>query len=193
MSADICLLQEAEQGRVGFRVYGWKGVWVSLGMNQDPDQTLVIPNETNWVLRPTGGSAVLHGHDVTVAIALPLSANEGGGRGHTYRLVTAPLVQALLRQGIRAVLAEDLGGDRAYAVEADCFATTTRNDLIDEQSLRKICGCALRRTRKAVLLQASIPAAEPKEDPARLIRGGVRTAITTVDAGELARDLQSLL
>ena len=184
MEEDIRLLERAEDGETSFRVYGWDGIWVSLGMNQSPPETLVDPSQTNWVRRPTGGAAVLHGHDVTVSIAMPLAS-----RKDTYRVVTRPLVEALTALGVPAILAEDAGDERAYRLNADCFATTTKNDIVHTDTLQKICGCALRRTRTAVLLQASIPYAPPLIDPAMVIRGGVMTAITPIDAEALKREL----
>lgn len=188
MAADIDLLERAEIGETGFRVYGWDGVWVSLGMNQAPLDTLVDAEATNWVLRPTGGAAVLHGHDVTVSIAMPLAT-----RIDTYRTVTSPLVAALNALGIPAMLAEDLGEARAYKSRPDCFATTTKNDIIHRETLQKICGCALRRTRAAVLLQASIPVAPPLVDSSTVIRGGVRTAVTCVEPEALRHELGARL
>jgi lipoate-protein ligase A len=192
MALDIALLGAAEAGRKGLRVYTWDGLWVSLGRSQQASQVLRNP-ETPWVARPTGGAAVLHGHDVTVSIALPLPFAPGSVR-QTYRLVTRLLVQALLDQGVSVSLAEDLPQpERSYKDEPDCFATTTRNDLVDPSTGQKVCGCALRRTRSAVLLQASIPVREPLAPPEEVLIGGVRTAATALDSQRLLASLEKAL
>src|SRR5579862_8679410 len=72
MVKDTELLTGAEAGAAGCRVYGWDGPWVSLGRFQSPKRDLLSPENTHWVTRPTGGKAVLHGHDVTVGLAVPL-------------------------------------------------------------------------------------------------------------------------
>lgn len=49
---------------------------------------------------------------------------------------------------------------------ADCFLGVSRNDIVDLLTGLKVCGCAFRMTKRAVLLQASIPAGTPLVDPA---------------------------
>ena len=184
MARDLKLLERAEAGELGWRVYTWDGLWVSLGRNQAADEVLRDP-DTAWVSRPTGGSAVIHGHDVTVSIAIPLLR-----RADSYRVVTTPLISALQSMGHEVALAEDLNSTcKTYREAADCFATTTRNDLVNPSSGLKVCGCALRRTRSAVLLQASIPVSEPLAEPADVLFGGVRTEVTQLDSEELRIEL----
>src|SRR5579859_7982221 len=73
MSRDSHLLVMAERSEAGCRVYSWDGPWISLGKQQVAERDLLDPSLVPWVRRPTGGKAVLHGHDVTVGIALPLA------------------------------------------------------------------------------------------------------------------------
>ncbi len=186
MAADSDLLLRAQAGQASWRVYTWDGLWVSLGRNQVASEVL-INSDTPHVVRPTGGAAVLHGHDVTISIAVPLLRP----RADSYRVVTSPLIRALADMGIELVLAETLSG--VYSDLADCFATTTKNDLVDVRTREKICGCALRRTREAVLLQASIPGGIPLAPPASIIRGGVETVATPLDAKTLYRNIGKAL
>src|SRR5690242_12058496 len=98
MGRDIELLELAEKGQLGCRVYSWDGVWVSLGRFQRPEEALIDPESTKWVTRPTGGRAVLHGHDVTVGLAVPLSILGLQGTRSlkaVYRAVTEPLIGAM--------------------------------------------------------------------------------------------------
>jgi lipoyl(octanoyl) transferase len=172
MLADAELL---ERGAPAARVYSWTGVWVSLGRSQDPHEALLDPHKTRHVRRPTGGSAVLHGHDVTVGIAAPRGLLLESGKGsrvveRLYRAITAPLVDALNASGVEAKLAADTSFVRGPAKVFDCFASVSPNDIVDPKTGHKVCGCALRSTRDGVLLQASIPNGHPLVDPRSVIR-----------------------
>lgn len=177
MDRDRDLLVFAEQGQVGARLYGWKSSWITLGRFQKPEETLV--GDTPWVVRPTGGLAVLHGHDLTVAIAIPHDLRSDRGRSvrSVYRQLVKPLVEALRECGLDAELCEDtrLGGPKAPG--ADCFAFSSPNDVVDRSTGQKVCGCAVRITDRAALLQASIPFQTPLVPASRLIVGGVDTPV----------------
>ena len=163
MEADLAMLESG--GNAG-RMYKWDGPWVSLGRFQQPSEALV----TGWdrcVSRPTGGSAVLHGHDVTVSLVSPAASRKPA---EIYRKMLQPVLEALAQSGLPCRLA----GDEAALVRSqDCFASTDRFDVIDYSGV-KVCGCALRMTRSAALLQMSIPYREPLVDPASAIAGGLR-------------------
>src|SRR5947209_12744701 len=94
MARDCDLLANAEKGQPGCRVYDWDGPWISLGFNQNPQEDLLNPDLVPWVMRPTGGKAVLHGNDVTVGLALPLSAPSRSIKS-AYRAIAQPLIHAL--------------------------------------------------------------------------------------------------
>lgn len=172
MAVDVALLEAAEQGRGEGRVYSWTGVWVTLGRFQSPEKDLLEPETTNWVIRPTGGKAVLHGHDTTVGLALPLSLLEADPRSirSVYRAAVGPLVEALNACGLPAVLADGTRFAQRGVKTADCFAFTSPNDIVHRDTGIKVCGCALRVTERAVLLHASIPHAAPSVHPAKIIR-----------------------
>ncbi|HEY3783635.1 MAG TPA: hypothetical protein VGL56_21330 [Fimbriimonadaceae bacterium] len=168
---DVALLESAERGVPGWRVYGWDGPWISLGKQQVASRDLLNPDLVPWVMRPTGGLAVLHGHDVTVGLALPLSSissMEDLSRSvrRVYRFLAAPLVAALHECGLDVCLGENSGFAGTGVKSADCFAKVSPNDIVYRSSGLKACGCALRLTSSAVLLQASIPNGRPLVDPA---------------------------
>jgi len=171
MRRDLALLGRAESGQIGWRVYGWEGLWVTLGRFQSPERDLVDPLSTKWVLRPTGGKAVLHGHDVTIGLAAPLAQLDADSRSikSVYRVVIAPIVAALRACGVPAGLAEETRFSNSGPRTADCFAFSSSNDIVDAETGRKLCGCALRLTHSAVLVQASIPNGLPLVDPASVI------------------------
>jgi len=170
MARDKALLDAAESGGAYARVYSWDGPWVSLGRFQSPERALLDHQNTNWVSRPTGGKAVLHGHDVTVGMAanltdLGIDENAAKRVSTVYRAIVGPLVEAIALAGLPAVLAERTEHVRNAGHTADCFAHVSPNDIVDPSSGEKLCGCALRVTENAVLLQASIPVTTPLVDP----------------------------
>lgn len=173
MARDVELLQGAENGGLGARVYRWDSLWVTLGHYQRPEQALRNPARTPHVIRPTGGKAVVHGHDVTVGIAAPLALLGVGPRElkGAYRSVTAPIIAALRDCGVRAALAEQTPHSGQGTRTADCFAFKSANDIIDEITGQKLCGCALKLTERAVLLQASIPRGAPLEPLEEILLG----------------------
>jgi lipoate-protein ligase A len=198
MALDLELLDHAEAGRPGCRVYEWDGHWVSLGRFQNPHRDLLDPDATPWVLRPTGGKAVMHGRDVTVGLAVPLSLlPEEAGTGRSikavYRQVVRPIVDAMRDCGVRAALAEGTRFAERGARTADCFSHISPNDIVDEATGLKICGCALRLTRRSVLVQASIPFAAPLKDPGVVIRNGRALAFTAWRHAEFAGALATAM
>ena len=168
MAEDLALLERAERGFGGARIYQWDGVWVSLGRFQDAEKTLVDPGKTRYVRRPTGGAAVLHGTDLTVSLAVPIEWFEYDHRRlkSIYRQLVTPFVDAFQASGTSA----QLGEDRVEIQDSNretpfCFGFRSANDVVESTTGNKVLGCALRITRKAVLVQASIPlmSAEARE------------------------------
>ncbi len=181
MAADAALLACAERGEIAARLYTWNGPWVSLGMFQDSSRDLLPDSPAPWVMRPTGGKAVLHGHDLTVGLAMPLSrisAQTGEPIERlsrsvrtVYRLVIQPLVEGLRAAGVPAALGEDTPFARRKGPRsADCFAHVSPNDVVDARTGLKVCGCALRLTDRAVLVQASLPCGVPLVEPRLVFR-----------------------
>lgn len=164
MALDREALARAEAGEASLRIYRWDRPTVSLGRRQRPEDVAAFFPGLPTVARPTGGGAVLHGSDLTVALAVPLPLLEVRPRElrATYRRLVGPLAEALGACGLPCALAEEREG-REEEGHADCFAAAGKMDLlhelIGEGSLRKkIGGCALAATRDAALLHASIPA-----------------------------------
>lgn len=166
MFEDQALLTRAEAGRAGGRIYRWDRTWVSLGRFQDPASALVSPETTRVVRRPTGGAAVLHGNDITVSLALPISAFPDDTRKvkEIYQRVVQPFAEAFKALKISGVLGDSLESGGARPDSPYCFGFNSKNDVINEENGQKLMGCALRITRKAVLIQASFPYREAHRD-----------------------------
>lgn len=157
--------------RLRARVYGWNGPWVSLGHHQSADRALLPAAPVRSVLRPTGGKAVLHGHDVTLGLASTLQhlgCQDSRRVTAMYRALAKPIIAALRGCGIEADLGENTAFVRSRGMLADCFAHVAPNDIVDARRGVKLCGCALKLTSDAVLLQASLPAGPPLVDPGRV-------------------------
>jgi lipoate-protein ligase A len=165
MARDLELLIAAAQGAASCRLYGWDEPCVSLGRFQKVHEA-VQPGFENFVLRPTGGKAVLHGHDQTVALALPYS---GKSVKAAYLTALRPILEALEECGAHPCL----GGASSGVVSEDCFATISPFDLVHRERGVKIAGVAIRINRSALLLQASIPYAQPLIEPRSAIRDAV--------------------
>lgn len=189
MEEDLKLLLQAEEGTISCRIYGWDSVWVTLGSAQRAEDVFVPGGEVPHVHRPTGGAAVLHGHDLTVGLAMPLRR----GVRDSYRVVTEPLIRALNEAGIDAALAEDIGADRGDPRRIDCFAGSSANDIVHRGTGEKVCGCALRRSRSAVLVQASIPVRRPVVEPSAVLVGGVPVTPVGLDEMRFIRSLEERL
>jgi lipoate-protein ligase A len=166
MQVDIDLLDLAERGEYSLRFYSWDGPWITLGRFQSPEVDLLDPSLVPWVMRPTGGKAVLHGHDLTITLACP---HEGLGVRQVYRMLVRPLVEGLRLAGQDAALGEEtrfVGSGSA----SDCFRHVSANDVVDPNTGRKLVGCALKVTRTVALAQCSIPLGLPLVDPASVYR-----------------------
>ncbi len=153
-------------------------------------------------MRPTGGRAVLHGHDITIGLAISLSFIASGEEDlalfsrsvrRVYRIAVAPIISALRSCGIDAVLGEEMKGHAMGPKSADCFANVSANDVVDQKSLRKVCGVAMLLTREAVLVQASIPICEPQVDPCLVYEIPAPVVPVSVDLDEFAKQFESAL
>ena len=165
MARDAALLETG-----GWRVYRWDGPWVSLGRFQRAERA-VAPGWERWCVRPTGGRAVLHGHDLTFAYAVP---HDGDSRAvkAVYRRLIAPLVKALNDCGLECRLAETTRYAGRGKESEDCFAFRSPNDVVCLDTGAKVCGCALRIGERGALLQASVPCGAPLVEPSTAISGG---------------------
>ncbi|MCC7433914.1 MAG: hypothetical protein IT363_04460 [Methanoregulaceae archaeon] len=195
MDRDRDLLAAAERGLGGARVYRWDRAWISLGVFQQAERDVLPGCEVPTVLRPTGGKAVLHGHDETIGLALPLAWIGGDVRSIkvAYRAVIGPIVSAMRACGVPAALAEETRFVKSEGRTADCFAHVSPNDVVDERSGLKVCGCALKLTQHAVLVQASLPNGMPLVDPQRVFAKPSVAFAPEWDASGLADALEAAL
>ncbi|MCU1458346.1 MAG: octanoyltransferase [Actinomycetia bacterium] len=190
MAADIRLLDEVGSGRLpALRVYRWSPPALSLGRFQadtDVDVDACRRHGVEVVRRPTGGRALLHGGDLTYAVAMPLPADAPSVDAR-YRLLAAGLIAGLGRLGVEAEIACHEGPTGPV-----CFTAQRGADL--RVGGRKLCGSAQVQRGQALLQHGSILLARLPFDetdlvhhasPAERAEARARLDSATVTMGEL--------
>lgn len=161
MAIDETLLNWHSEGKIPpiIRFYGWDNPSLSIGHSQNEQKTIdfegVHKNDCHFVRRLTGGSAVLHDHEVTYSIIvsenhskIPHTVNEA------YYVLAGGLLKGYQSLGIDATFARPQreSGDKRSAV---CFETPAIYEILADG--KKLSGNAQTR-RKGVLLQhGSLP------------------------------------
>jgi lipoate-protein ligase A len=206
MGVDEALLASAVRtGRPSLRFYRWQGPWLSLGYGQVFDSARVeacARAGVGVVRRVTGGRAVLHGRDLTYALA----AREGqlpAGLMASYELVAGILLEALGALGIEAIASGVPGRWQSFRVEPgraagdsqglrfDCFARAAGREIC--VGGRKLAGSAQRRAKGGILQHGSIRLAPdpPEARRASSIDGAGATSLAELGADSVPEVLQA--
>jgi lipoyl(octanoyl) transferase len=153
MAADDALLDAvAAGGAPTVRLYRWAPPALSLGRFQpddDVDRDACERLGVEVVRRPTGGKGLLHGGDLTYAVAMPRPDGAAGGVDAVYELLAGALIAGLASLGVDAAVARHDGPAGPV-----CFAAQQGADL--RVGDRKLCGSAQVRRAGAVLQHGSI-------------------------------------
>lgn len=162
MALDEALGAAAERcGRPLIRFYGWSRPTVSLGAFQKLADARGIADiaAADLVRRPSGGGAIVHGSDLTYALAVPKSHPLGSTAQLLYTAAHTALATVLQERGIDA----RLYGDRPTDDDFFCFSRRAGGDLIATPPGRepspadpKIMGSAQRRLAGAVIQHGSL-------------------------------------
>ncbi|MFZ4515822.1 MAG: lipoate--protein ligase family protein [Acidimicrobiia bacterium] len=150
MALDYAMLAAVRAGSPAmFRLYQWTNPTLSIGRFQvddeiDGDRCRALGIDV--VRRPTGGRALLHGADLTYAVAMPAPVT---GVLASYAYLARALAAGLARCGVHADVAIR-NGDRGQA----CFASHEGADLA--VAGRKICGSAQLQQDGALLQHGAI-------------------------------------
>ncbi|MBW3591510.1 MAG: lipoate--protein ligase family protein [Actinobacteria bacterium] len=208
MALDVGMLDRAVARRNHLpllRLYRWAGPALSLGSNQllDPElERRCRQAGVELVRRPTGGSAVLHGGDLTYAVVAPYS---GMSVMDAYRWVAQGLICGLGRLGLQAQVVRHRdsaagpvlvihGRGGAYGPGDACFAAPVGADL--QVDGRKICGSAQKRRRGHFLQHGSIPLTDDRAMLAQLLdteHPNHSTCLTSLRPGTTCEELQRCL
>ncbi|MFN7678181.1 MAG: biotin/lipoate A/B protein ligase family protein [Cyanobacteriota bacterium] len=159
MALDAWLLKRAVEGdRLGpvLRFYRWSRPTLSLGKHQGtllPHwRRLVEDGQLAMARRPTGGSAVLHGGDLTYALIWPDPPRR---RREAYRLCCRWLQEAFADLGQPLTF----GDSPCLANQANCFASSTAADLVHANGQKRVGSAQL--WRGGCLLQHGSVLLEP--------------------------------
>jgi lipoyl(octanoyl) transferase len=187
MAADVALLDDVVAGGAPvLRLYRWSPPALSLGRFQpddDVDRDACARLGVDVVRRPSGGKALLHGGDLTYAVAVAKPSGPDGAVDAVYRRIAGALVTGLAGVGVEAHVAR-----RGPAPGAACFAGQEGADL--RVGTRKLCGSAQVQRDGAVLQHGSILLERLPFDETDLLRPGSRPEraalrAATVTLGEL--------
>ncbi len=161
MAIDAWLLERMVGGeRTGplLRFYRWSQPTLSLGKHQRviEERWLRLAGEgrLDLVRRPSGGSAVLHGGDLTYALLWPDPPRQ---RREAYRLCCAWLREAFAALGQPL----EFGAAPARADQPHCFASSTAADLVHRGGVKRIGSAQL--WRGGSLLQHGSVLLEPDD------------------------------
>ena len=134
------------------RLYRWDPPALSLGRFQpddDVDHDACARHGVGVVRRPTGGRALLHGGDVTYAVAFPRPRATPPRVDALYEWLAGGLIAGLALLGVDAAVARNDGPAGPV-----CFAGQQGADL--RVGERKLCGSAQVRRDGAVLQHGSV-------------------------------------
>lgn len=155
MAIDAWLLERIARGeRSGplLRFYHWSQPTLSLGKHQrvieDRWEHLARQGQLALARRPTGGSAVLHGGDLTYALLWPDPPRQ---RREAYQLCCSWLREAFAAMGQPLVF----GDSPCQAEQANCFASSTAADLVHPRGVKRIGSAQLWRSG-SLLQQGSV-------------------------------------
>lgn len=161
MECDMALLAQVAGGaRPALRCYRWGSPTLSLGRFQSDDE---VDHDAcrrlgvSVVRRPTGGRALLHGSDLTYAVAIPRPEGAPGSVDAVYCTLAGALIAGLARLGVDAAIARhDRAARHGARLPAGpvCFTSMQGADL--RVGDRKLCGSAQMRRGGAVLQHGSI-------------------------------------
>lgn len=158
MEADSALAAALDRGEIPptLRLYSWNPPALSIGYHQstgDFDVGTLRGAGIDIVRRPTGGRAILHWHELTYAIVLPLSA---GTPRTLYERVHGALLAGITSMGIGAELGgSDEGLRGAYETPGGvaCFSRSVRSEI--QAGGKKLAGSAQRKTGAVILQHGS--------------------------------------
>ena len=189
MAIDETLLGDAARtGRAFLRLYRWNPPCLSFGRNEPAlaryDRAAIGRRGIAVVRRPTGGRAVWHEHELTYAVAAPVTAF--GSLGETYCALHEQLAAALRVLGVAASLAP-VRVRPGRLGDGACFAVPAGGEVVVRG--RKIIGSAQLRRDGAFLQHGSI-LLDGSQDAVRALTRG-RADGMAAERGEttLAREL----
>ncbi|MCL5283871.1 MAG: hypothetical protein M1330_04065, partial [Armatimonadetes bacterium] len=143
------------------RLYAWEAPSITIGRFQNYERAKLEMRRGRWGKAPmerriTGGRAVAHDKDLTLAIICSLDdlPARPAAISKTYELFKQPIVAALGDMGYKIHSAQD-HRDQAPSAGANCFDRVGVADISDVAG-RKLAGGAIRRRASSILFQCSM-------------------------------------
>lgn len=141
------------------RFYGWQPFCLSVGYGQSMKKEVDIDacqsQGFDYVRRPTGGRAILHGDELTYSLLVPQDEPRvTGGIVESYRRLSVGLVEGLRLLGAKALQADALRG-KLEEKTAVCFDAPSHYEITVEG--KKLVGSAQMRRKSMVLQHGSLP------------------------------------
>ena len=157
MAVDEQLLADADRKGARFlRLYRWDPPTLSFGRNEPTldlyDRDAIERRGIAVVRRPTGGKAVWHEHELTYAVAAPISAF--GSLRDAYCAIHVRLAEALQSLGVEAVLARARPPVGPSAHPTACFDAPAGGEILAQG--KKLVGSAQVRRARTFLQHGSI-------------------------------------
>jgi lipoyl(octanoyl) transferase len=183
MRVDVDLLDTVARGAPpALRLYTWAAPALSLGRFQDDaavDDRACLRLGVDVVRRPSGGRALLHGGDLTYAVAMARPPGANGRVDTVYARLADGLIAGLDRLGVRAAVARNRG-----ELGPVCFSSQRGADL--RVGDRKVCGSAQVQRDGVVLQHGALLLRRLSVDETDLLTGGpsrdeLHTATVTLD------------
>lgn len=172
MALDHALAELNEAGRGVVRFYRWTPHTISFGRNEPArgrwDQAAAGAEGLAFVRRPTGGRAVLHAHEVTYCVVVPVGAL--GGLRDTYVRINEGLVAGLRALGCPAEVVRQ--GSTLPLEAGPCFQAPAPGEVTLHG--RKLVGSAQVRLGPNLLQHGSVILSGDQSALGRLSAGGGR-------------------
>ena len=161
MAVDEAIMVAVADGRVlpTVRFYGWEPFCLSIGyaqsLQREIDLDACLAAGVDYVRRPTGGRAILHGDELTYSLLVSQDEPRvAGGVVESYRRLSLGLVEGLRSLGAEALQADARTGPSAEK-SAACFDAPSHYEVT--VAGRKLIGSAQMRRKGMVLQHGSLP------------------------------------
>jgi lipoate-protein ligase A len=195
MAVDEAIMLSVLEGKSPptLRFYGWVPFCLSIGyaqsMAKEVDLDAVRSAGFDYVRRPTGGRAILHGDELTYSVLAPQTEPRvAGSIVESYRRLSLGLVEGLHLLGVQALQSDALTR-KLEEKSAACFDAPSHYEITVNG--RKLVGSAQMRRKGMVLQHGSLPLCGditriidylrmPDEDTRRRLRADLRGRATTL-------------
>lgn len=157
MAIDQMMLESVDNSQVPtLRLYGWSVPTLSLGYFQrlEDRHQHESSRELAMVRRATGGGAIIHHHELTYSIAVPINPKTLGANRLLYVQVHRAMIDSLAELAIHATTFASIPACGKTQCPFLCFRRRSDDDLIVNGY--KVLGSAQRKSRHAILQHGSL-------------------------------------